>query len=56
MFKAEYINHKNLYIYKDTKIYEKDIPYIQLFRKYITKIEQNKTTKITNFTTYNYEI
>ena len=56
MFKAEYINHKNLYIYKDTKIYEEDISHIQLFRKYITKIEQNKTTKIATFTTYNYEI
>lgn len=56
MFKAEFINHKNLYKYKDTKIYEVDIPKIQLFRKYITKIEQNKATRLAKFTTYSYEI
>jgi len=56
MFKAEYINHLNKYIYKDTKIYETEIPNIQLFRRYITKIELSKTTKAATFTTYNYEI
>lgn len=56
MFKAEFINHMNKYIYKDTKIYELDIPNIQLFRKYITKIELNKITKKASFTTYAYEI
>lgn len=56
MFKAEFINHKNQYIYKDTKIYDSDIPNIQLFRKYITKIEQHKVTREANFTTYAYEI
>jgi len=56
IYKAEYINHKNKYIYKDTKIYEDDIPNIQLFRKYITKIEQHKITKQAIFTTYNYQI
>jgi len=56
IFKAEYINHKNKFIYRDTKIYETDIPNIQLFRKYITKIEQNKITRAANFVTYAHEI
>jgi hypothetical protein len=56
MFKGEFINHKNKYIYIDTKIYEEDISKIQLFRKYITKIVQDNITKIANYTTYNYEI
>lgn len=55
-FKVEYINHNNRYIYTDSKIYEKDIPNIQLFRKYITKIEQNKVTRKADFITYAYEI
>lgn len=56
MYKAEYINHKNKHVYKDTKIYDSDIAGIKLFRKYITKIEQNKTTRVANFTTFAYEI
>ncbi len=55
-FRAEYINHKNRYIYTDTKIYESDVGGIQLFRRYITKIEQNKITRVANFTTYAHEI
>jgi len=55
-FKIEYINHKNKFLYKETKIYESDITSIQLFRKYITKIEQDKTTKKATYTTYGYGI
>lgn len=55
-FKIEFINHKNKFIYKVSKIYEKEIPAIELFRKYITKIEQNKETKEAFFTTYAHEI
>lgn len=54
--RAEFINHKNKIIYVDTKIYEPDIADIQLFRKYITKIEQNKLTRKAEYTTYAYEI
>ncbi|GER57897.1 hypothetical protein ULMA_00050 [Patiriisocius marinus] len=55
-FKIEYINHKNRFIYQVTKIYESDIPEIELFRKYITKIIQDKETKVAEFTTYAFEI
>ncbi len=55
-YRAEYINHNNKYIYSDSKIYETDIPNIKLFRKYITKIEQNKVTRKAVFTTYAHEI
>ncbi len=55
-FKIEFINHKNKFIYKESKIYENEIPAIELFRKYITKIEQNKETKEAFFATYAHEI
>lgn len=55
-FKIEYINHKNRFIYQVSKIYESDISGIELFRKYITKIVQDKETKVAEFTTYAYEI
>lgn len=55
-YKIEYINHQNRFIYKVTKIYESDIPQIELFRKYITKIVQDKTSKVAEFTTYAFEI
>jgi hypothetical protein len=55
-FKIEFINHKNKFLYKESKIYEIDILDIELFRKYITKIEQNKTTREATYTTFPYEI
>lgn len=55
-FKIEFINHKNKFIYKESKIYDSEIPMIELFRKYITKIEQNKENKEAFFTTYAHEI
>lgn len=54
--KIEFINHKNTFLYKESKVYENDILGIELFRKYITKIEQDKTTKLANYTTFPYEI
>ena len=56
LFKVEFINHKNRFIYMDSKIYENEISGINLFRKYITKIEQNKETKKAELTTYAHEI
>lgn len=55
-YKAEFINHENKFIYASTNIYENDIPNINLFRKYLTKIEQNRRTREAVFTTYNIEI
>ncbi len=55
-FRVEFINHENKFLYSDSKIYESETPSIQLFRKYITKIEQNKATRKTVFTTYAHEI
>lgn len=56
LYKIEFINHQNRFIYKVTKIYESDIPKIELFRKYITKIVQDKISKVAEFTTYAFEI
>lgn len=56
IYKAEFINHKNRFIYCDTKIYEQDITQITLFRKYITKIQQDIKTRVATYTTYPYEI
>lgn len=55
-FKIEFINHENKFIYKESKVYENDISQIELFRKYITKIEKDKITGRVNYTTYAYEI
>lgn len=56
LYKIEFINHQNRFTYKVTKIYESDIPKIELFRKYITKIVQDKISKVAEFTTYAFEI
>lgn len=56
LFKIEFINHKNRFLYKKSKVYDKDISQIELFRKYITKIVQNKETRNAEYTTYPYEI
>lgn len=56
MFKVEFINHRNKFIYMNSKIYESEITEIILFRKYITKIERNKTTRKVELTTYAHEI
>lgn len=56
LFKIEFLNHKNRFLYKDSKIYEQDIPQIELFRKYITKIVQDKQTKNAEYWTYAFEI
>jgi len=55
-FKIEFINHENKFIYKESKVYENDISQIELFRKYITKIEKDKITGQVNYTTYSNEI
>lgn len=54
LFKIEFINHKNQFIYKNTKIYETDLDEIQLFRKYLTKIVKDKISGTTTYRTYAY--
>jgi len=55
-FKIEYIDSNNRFIYQVTKIYENDLGKIVLNRKYITKIIEDKKTKIAEYTTYSFEI
>lgn len=55
-FKIEFINHENKFIYKESKVYENDISQIELFRKYITKIEKDKITGQVNYFTYAHVI
>lgn len=55
-FKIEYINHDNRFVYQVARIYESDLEGIDLNRKYITKITQDKKLKNTEFITYPFEI
>jgi hypothetical protein len=56
VFKTEFINHLNKFVYMETRVYSEDVLSIQLFRYYLTKVVQNIKTNEVNLITYSIEI